>query len=49
MAKGKTRWKDLPLYEQIARQLKQRGISDEMCERIRENGRKNEKERNSTK
>ncbi len=49
MAKNKLRWKDLPYYERLARQLKQRGISDEMCERIRENGRKSEKERNSIK
>lgn len=49
MVKNKPRWKDLPYYERLARQLKQRGISNEMCERIRENGRKSEKERNSIK
>lgn len=49
MAKGKARWKDLPLYERLAKRCKQYGASDEMCEHIRENGRKSEKERNSIK
>ena len=36
MAKNKPRWKDLPFYERFAKQLKQHGVSDEMCEHIRE-------------
>lgn len=46
MAKGKPRWKDLPFYEHFAKQLKQHGVSDEMCERIRERGKKKEKQNN---
>ena len=46
MAKGKTRWKDLPFYERFVKQLKQRGVSDEMCEHIRERGKKKEKQNN---
>lgn len=40
MAKNKPRWKDLPLNERLARQLKQRGVSDEMCGHIRDMGKK---------
>ena len=40
MAKGKPRWKDLPFYERLAKQLKHHGVSDEMCEHIRERGKK---------
>ena len=40
MAKNKLRWKDLPFYERFAKQLKQHGVSDEMCEHIREIGKK---------
>lgn len=39
MSKGKPRWKDLPFYERFAKQLKQRGASEETCEHIRERGR----------
>lgn len=46
MAKNKPRWKDLPFYERFAKQLKQRGVSDEMCEHIREKGKKKEKQNN---
>ena len=42
--KNKPRWKDLPFYERFARELKQRGVSDEMCEHIRERGKKKEQE-----
>ena len=42
MAKNKPRWKDLPFYERFAKQLKQHGVSDEMCEHIRERGKKKE-------
>lgn len=45
MAKGKPRWKDLPLYERLTKQLKQYGVSKETCERIRENGKKREQNR----
>lgn len=41
--KNKPRWKDLPFYEQFARQLKQRGYSDETCEHIRERGKSKSK------
>lgn len=43
MAKNKPRWKDLPFYERFAKQLKQHGVSDEMCEHIRERGKKKAK------
>lgn len=46
MSKGKPRWKDLPFYKRFTKQLKQRGISEEMCEHIREKGR--EKKNNVT-
>lgn len=42
--KNKPRWKDLPFYERFARELKQRGVSDEICEHIRERGKKKEQE-----
>ena len=45
MSKNKPRWKDLPFYERFARQCKQRGVSDEMCEHIRERGREKEEEK----
>ena len=43
---GKPRWKDLPFYERFAKQLKQHGVSDEMCEHIRERGKKKEEQNN---
>lgn len=46
MAKGKPRWKDLPFYERFVKQLKQHGVSDEICERIREKGKKKEEPNN---
>ena len=36
--KDKPRWKDLPFHEWFARELKQRGASEERCERIRKRG-----------
>lgn len=36
--KEKPRWKELPFYERFARELKQRGVSEEMCEHIRKRG-----------
>ena len=44
MAKGKARWKDLPLYDRLAKRCKQHGVSDEMCEHIRERGKKKEEQ-----
>lgn len=38
MAKGKSRWKNLPPNEQFAKKLQQRGVSDETCEIIRQHG-----------
>lgn len=46
MAKDKPRWKDLPFYERFAKQLKQHGVSDEMCEHIREKGKKKVEQNN---
>ena len=46
MAKGKPRWKDLPLYDRLAKRCKQYGVSDEMCEHIREIGKKKEEQNN---
>lgn len=46
VAKGKTRWKDLPLYDRLAKRCKQHGVSDEMCEHIRERGKKKEEQNN---
>lgn len=36
MAKNKPRWRDLPLYERMAKFAKRNGDSDEMVEYIRE-------------
>ena len=47
MAKNKPRWKDLPLYDCLAKRCKQYGVSDEMCEHIRERGKKKEKQEDS--
>lgn len=40
MAKGKPRWKELSFHERLLKRLKQHGVSDEMCEYIRERGKK---------
>lgn len=40
--KNKPRWKDLPFHERFVRELKQHGVSDEMCEYIRKRGDKKE-------
>lgn len=45
--KDKPRWKDLPFYERLARQLKQRGCSNETCEHIRNKGKEKAKENES--
>lgn len=44
MAKNKPRWKDLPLYDRLAKRCKQYGVSDEMCEHIREKCKKKEEQ-----
>lgn len=46
MAKNKPRWKDLPLYDRLSKRCKQHGVSDEMCEYIREKGKKKEEQNN---
>lgn len=38
MAKGKPRWKELSFHERLLKRLKQYGVSDETCERIRQKG-----------
>lgn len=38
MAKGKSRWKNLPLNERFAKKLQQRGVSNETCKIIRQHG-----------
>ena len=38
--------KDLPLYDLLAKRCKQHGVSDEMCEHIRERGKKKEEQNN---
>ena len=44
--KNKPRWKDLNMYERIARRSKQKGASEETVEHIREHGKQRRKERN---
>ena len=44
MKKDKPRWKNLPMYERLARRCKQSGVSEEMCEHIRERSKQKEKE-----
>lgn len=46
MAKGKSRWKDLPLYDRLVKRCKQHGVSDEMCEHIKKIGKKKEEQNN---
>lgn len=46
MAKGKPRWKELSFHERLLKRLKQHGVSDEMCEHIRERGKKKEEQNN---
>ena len=38
MAKKKTRWKDLPPYERIAKRCRQKGVSGEVIDRIERYG-----------
>lgn len=40
--KKKSRWKDLPFYERLAKELKRNGLSDEMCEHVRKRGERKE-------
>lgn len=41
--KNKPRWKDLPLNERLAKRCRQKGVSDEMCEHIRQLGAGNDR------
>lgn len=48
MAKeSKTRWKNLDMWERLARRCKQNGASEETVEHIRERGNQRMKERES--
>ena len=42
MKKDKPRWKALPFYERLARRCKQSGVSEEMCEHLRNRGKEKE-------
>lgn len=42
MKKDKPRWKNLPMYESLARRCKQFGASEEMCEHLRNRGKEKE-------
>lgn len=46
MSKRKPRWKDLPFYERFSKQLKQYGVSEKTCERIREKGKEKSEQNN---
>nr|DAH62721.1 MAG TPA: hypothetical protein [Caudoviricetes sp.] len=46
MKKNKHRWKDLPVYDRLAKKCKQHGGSDEMCENVREKVKKIMESRN---
>lgn len=48
MKKNKPRWKNLPIYERLARRCKQSGASEEMCEHIRERCKQKEKKAKET-
>lgn len=43
MKRNKPRWKDLPLNERLSKRCKQKGVSDEMCEHIRQLGAENDR------
>lgn len=42
MGKNKPRWKDLNMYERLAKRCKQHGVSDEMCEHLKQKGKERE-------
>ena len=42
MKKDKPRWKNLPMYERLSRRCKQSGVSEEMCEHLRNRGKEKE-------
>lgn len=46
MKKNKPRWKNLDMWERLARRCKQNETSEDTVEHIRENGRKRKEERN---
>lgn len=47
MKKNKPRWKNLDMWERLARRCKQNGASEGTVERIREHGKQREIEKNS--
>lgn len=44
MKKNKPRWKELDIWERLARRCKQNGASEDTVEHIREHGRQRNKE-----
>lgn len=46
MKKNKPRWKNLDMWERLARRCKQNGASKDTVEYIREHGRQRKEERN---
>lgn len=44
MKKNKLRWKNLDMWERLARRRKQNGASEDTVEHIREHGRKRKEE-----
>ena len=49
MRKNKPRWKNLDMWERLARRCKQSGCSDDTVEHIREHGRQRKEEREDNK
>lgn len=49
MKKNKPRWKNLDMWERLARRCKQNGASEDTVEHIREHGRKRKEEREGNK
>ena len=47
MKKNKPRWKNLDMWERLARRCKQNGASEDTVEHIREHGKQREIEKNS--
>ena len=49
MKRNKPRWKNLDMWERLARRSKQNGASEDTVEHIREHGRKRKEEREGNK
>lgn len=49
MKKNKPRWKNLDMWERLARRCKQNGASEDTVEHIREHGRKRKEKREGNK